>query len=94
MNVTEENRPLLQEDQVRQEVRCAHLATRRSLATLPRAVSLEYWKGDEEGETASVDNSFQKFGCGREKWAAGGGRDGCAKRGLKAAKEGHLGNFK
>lgn len=50
--------------------------------------------GDEEGETASVDNSFQKFGCGREKWAAGGGRDGCAKRGLKAAREGHLGNFK
>lgn len=61
------NNLLPQRDQGRQELRCDHPATRRSLATLPRAVSLEHWMGDEEVETVSADSSFKKFGYGRGK---------------------------
>lgn len=40
-----EDNLLLQGNQVKQELRCAHLATRRLFTTLPRTISLEYRMG-------------------------------------------------
>lgn len=54
----------LQGDQIK-ELRGAHLAIRRSLATLCRAISLDYWVADRELGKARIDDSFKRYGCGR-----------------------------